>query len=227
MRRSASLISISTSSASGSTATVAAEVWMRPCASVSGTRCTRCTPLSNFSRPNTPSPVDRGDDLLVAADLALGDAVDLHLPAVQLGVALVHAEEVAGEQRRLVAAGAGAHLEDRRGVLVRVLRRQQQRHRRARAPAGGRSSARKLLAGELGHLGVVAFGHRLAVRRASARARSQRARPPRPPASARRAPWPSARSPRRPRPRPCAPRPRGSGRAPDRVGPWAVARRGL
>ena len=33
-----------------STATVAVEVWMRPCASVAGTRCTRWTPLSYFSR---------------------------------------------------------------------------------------------------------------------------------------------------------------------------------
>ena len=30
------------------TATVAVEVWMRPWLSVLGTRCTRCTPLSNF-----------------------------------------------------------------------------------------------------------------------------------------------------------------------------------
>ena len=49
-------MSMSTSSASGSTATVAAEVWMRPPASVSGTRCTRWTPDSNFSRENTPRP---------------------------------------------------------------------------------------------------------------------------------------------------------------------------
>ncbi len=41
MRKSFSWISTSTSSASGSTATVAAEVWMRPPASVVGTRCTR------------------------------------------------------------------------------------------------------------------------------------------------------------------------------------------
>ena len=34
----------------GSTATVTVDVWIRPEASVSGTRCTRCTPLSNFSR---------------------------------------------------------------------------------------------------------------------------------------------------------------------------------
>ena len=33
-----------------STATVAVDVWIRPLASVSGTRCTRCTPLSYFNR---------------------------------------------------------------------------------------------------------------------------------------------------------------------------------
>ena len=41
--------------ASGSTSTPAAEVWIRPCDSVTGTRCTRCTPPSNFSRAQTPS----------------------------------------------------------------------------------------------------------------------------------------------------------------------------
>jgi hypothetical protein len=39
----------STSSSSGRIATVAAEVWMRPCVSVSGTRCTRWPPLSYCS----------------------------------------------------------------------------------------------------------------------------------------------------------------------------------
>ena len=38
--------SIWVSSGSGSTATVAAEVWMRPCVSVAGTRWTRWPPLS-------------------------------------------------------------------------------------------------------------------------------------------------------------------------------------
>ena len=47
--RSLASISTSTSSASGITATVAVEVWMRPCASVAGTRCTRCTPDSYLS----------------------------------------------------------------------------------------------------------------------------------------------------------------------------------
>ena len=56
MRMSSGRMSMSTSSASGSTATVAAEVWMRPLASVAGTRCTRCTPDSNLSRAKTPLP---------------------------------------------------------------------------------------------------------------------------------------------------------------------------
>ncbi|MNL55118.1 hypothetical protein D3C87_1784980 [compost metagenome] len=49
-RRSAWLISMSTASASGSTATVAVEVWIRPWASVAGTRWTRWTPDSHFMR---------------------------------------------------------------------------------------------------------------------------------------------------------------------------------
>ena len=55
--RSASLIATSTSSASGSTATVAVEVWMRPEPSVVGTRWTRCTPDSNLSLAKGPRPL--------------------------------------------------------------------------------------------------------------------------------------------------------------------------
>ena len=59
-RRSAGLMSmLSISSSSGSTATVQAEVWMRPCASVSGTRCTRCVPDSNLNTENAPRPTTR------------------------------------------------------------------------------------------------------------------------------------------------------------------------
>ncbi len=53
MRRSFGSISTSTSSASGSTSTPAADVWMRPCDSVAGTRCTRWTPPSYFSDAQT------------------------------------------------------------------------------------------------------------------------------------------------------------------------------
>ena len=51
-----SFISTSNSSASGNTATVAAEVCTRPCVSVAGTLCTRCTPDSYLSVPYTLSP---------------------------------------------------------------------------------------------------------------------------------------------------------------------------
>lgn len=47
---------MSISSASGRTATVAVEVWIRPPDSVTGTRWTRCTPDSCFSRENAPLP---------------------------------------------------------------------------------------------------------------------------------------------------------------------------
>ena len=56
MRRSLGSIVTSTSSASGMTHTPAALVWMRPWLSVTGTRCTRCTPPSNFSRAHGASP---------------------------------------------------------------------------------------------------------------------------------------------------------------------------
>jgi hypothetical protein len=55
--RSRSSMVTSTGSASGRTLTPAAEVWMRPCDSVTGTRCTRCTPASYFSRDQAPLPL--------------------------------------------------------------------------------------------------------------------------------------------------------------------------
>ena len=39
-----------------STATVAVDVWMRPCDSVEGTRCTRCVPPSHLNTEYAPSP---------------------------------------------------------------------------------------------------------------------------------------------------------------------------
>ena len=49
MIRSLGSIFTSTSSTSGMMASVAVDVWTRPWDSVAGTRCTRCTPLSNLS----------------------------------------------------------------------------------------------------------------------------------------------------------------------------------
>ena len=54
---------------------------------------------------------DAADDFLVPAVLALALAEHFDLPALALGVARVHPEQVARENRRLVAAGAGADFE--------------------------------------------------------------------------------------------------------------------
>ncbi len=79
---------------------------------------------------------------------ALGD--HLHAPAVALGVARVHAEEVAGEERALVAAGAGADLEEQVLLVVGIARQQHALHlvlERGRAATPGAH----LLLGELAH----------------------------------------------------------------------------
>jgi hypothetical protein len=65
------------------------------------------------------------DDLLVAAVLARALAHHLDLPALALGVARVHAEQVAREDRGLVAAGAGTDLEEQVRFVVGVLRDQE------------------------------------------------------------------------------------------------------
>ena len=53
----------------------------------------------------------------------------LDRPAVPLGVAGVHPEQLGREQRRLLAAGAGADLDDDVPVVVRVARQQQDAQR--------------------------------------------------------------------------------------------------
>src|SRR5690606_41602754 len=60
--------------------------------------------------------------------LSLHDALPISLA---LGVAAVHAEQVAGEDRRLVAAGAGAHFQEQVGLVARVARHQQQGDRKS------------------------------------------------------------------------------------------------
>src|SRR3546814_8712038 len=72
-----------------------------------------------------PWPGDLRARLLVAADLGFRGVDDLEAPALQLGEALVHAQEVSREERRLVAAGAGAHLEDGVARVGLVLGQQQ------------------------------------------------------------------------------------------------------
>ena len=68
---------------------------------------------------------DRGDVLEAVADAGLGLGEDLDLPAVLLGEAEVHAEDLGDEERGLVAAGAGAELEDDVLLVVGILGQEQ------------------------------------------------------------------------------------------------------
>jgi len=99
-RRSLSATSTSTSSASGRTAALVLQAAVGPLA------------------------LDDRRHFLEAAGLGLGEVEDLHPPALTLGVAAVHAEELAGEERRLVAAGAGADLEHDVSLVVGILGRE-------------------------------------------------------------------------------------------------------
>ena len=69
--------------------------------------------------------LDAHDHFLVAAVLALVRADDLALPAPGFRIAQVHAQQIAGKQRRLVAAGAGADFQKDVATVVRVGRQQQ------------------------------------------------------------------------------------------------------
>ncbi len=80
--RSASWMSISTSSASGMTATVAVEVWILPCDSVSGTRCTRCVPPSNLKIEYAPCPfTPNTSSLNPPASFSLAESVSVFNPS--------------------------------------------------------------------------------------------------------------------------------------------------
>ena len=97
---------------------------MRPCVSVSGTRCTRCAPGFEFEPREDAAPGDLGDDFLESAERAFARRDDLDAPALAFGIALIHAEEIAGEERRLVAAGSGADFENGAFFIRRILRQE-------------------------------------------------------------------------------------------------------
>ncbi len=85
--------------------------------------------------------LDRDRDVLDAAQVRLLRVDHLDDPAVPLGVPGVHPQQVAGEQRRLLAALAGLDLDDHVLGVVRVARDQhlaelllQRRQRRRRPP---------------------------------------------------------------------------------------------
>ncbi len=111
----------STSSTSGSTATVAVEVWIRPVDSVTGTRWTRWTPDSYLSMPKAPLPFDLEDHFLDPAEGGFGRGEDLGLVAQVLRVAHDHPLQLGSKERGFVAAGSGPYLDDGVLVVARVL----------------------------------------------------------------------------------------------------------
>ena len=147
----------STSSASGSTSTVADDVWMRPWLSVTGTRCTRCVPPSYLKRGQAPSPcTENVTSLTPPRSLPSSDSVSTFSPW-RAGVGPVHVVEVAGEQVGLLAALGAADLDDHVAPGVRVGRapsaRAAPRRRRPGRRAWRPSSClerRPLVAGGLG-----------------------------------------------------------------------------
>ena len=64
------------------------------------------------------------DDLAETAAVGFGRGQDLGLPAIAFGEAGVHAEQIRGKERGLIAPGPGANLDDDVLVVVGVLRNQ-------------------------------------------------------------------------------------------------------
>ena len=105
---------------------------------------------------------DAADDFLVAAVLARDFPTALRRASRVVGIARVHAKQIAREDRGLIAAGAGAHFE----IDVAVVARDPSAAAASRAlPLRARCarSGSEFFAAELAQLGVVAFGHFLRV----------------------------------------------------------------
>ena len=104
-----------------------------------------------------------GDPLLEAADAGLARRHQLHLPALRLGEAGVHAEQLGREQRRLLAAGPGPDLEQHVLLVVGVLGQQQDFDLLDQLVAPRRQPA-QLLLGELPEIGVAGLREALGLR---------------------------------------------------------------
>ena len=74
-----------------------------------------------FQLGESAAAADLGDYFLVAAHRTVACVRDFDFPALLGGVAFVHAKQIASEQRRLVAAGAGADFEDDIALVHRIL----------------------------------------------------------------------------------------------------------
>ncbi len=100
--------------------------------------------------------LDREHDLLEPAPLAAAAVHHLDLPALRIGVAAVHPEQVGREQRRFLATRPAADLNDRVARVVRVRRDQAELDGLVEFPGFGPQIV-ELGAGQLRHLRIVAF----------------------------------------------------------------------
>src|SRR2546426_3110663 len=92
-----------------------------------------------------PAPVHEEDDVLEAARAGHAGIHDLDLPALALGVLRVHTRQLRGEQRGLLAACAGADLDEDVLLVVGIARQEQ---------ALQLVLERRLAGGEVVHLGL-------------------------------------------------------------------------
>ena len=93
---------------------------MRPELSVTGTRCTRWVPPSNFRWLHAFVALDHEDDLVEAAEVGDVGRQDLHRPADAGGVGLVHLEQVPGEEVRLLAPLGASDLDDHVPAIIGI-----------------------------------------------------------------------------------------------------------
>ena len=141
-----------------------AEVWMRPCVSVCGHALHAVHAGLELQARVDLVALDLQRGVLDAVDRRVVRVGDVDLPALRLGVADVHAHDLGGEERGLVAAGAGADLDEHVLLVVRILRLQQDLQL---------VLERRLLRLELGELHLRQLAHRrrrsVSISRASAR----------------------------------------------------------
>ena len=108
------------------------------------------------------APADGDHGLLHPAEPGFRHRHQLEAPALRLDVALVHAEQIAAEERGFVPAGAGANLED--GVaLVGFVRRQEEKLERLLLGGHRRHQRGALVLRQRPHLGLAlgVLGHGL------------------------------------------------------------------
>ena len=98
--------------------------------------------------------LDLENCFLHAAQRCIGKREELRLPPFALDVARVHAEEFAGEERGLVAAGARADFDDAVAIVERIVREEQRFEFFFQRADGGRQAAEFGL-GLGSHFGVV------------------------------------------------------------------------